>query len=452
MQAANSVRIYRKIREEKMGYLLLMTSAGTALYVGYLIWAKLLGKSMTQCMKYRALFVVMLVYIVPLGWLEGVYRRILGFFWLGEIDERAKCLINIADIETKAAAYRTKEYCFLMWATMIWFMIALMLLFVRIFRYLRKRHEFHILAIQCEDKNLEQTLECLRKGIRYKRRPKIVWTRVDNDTFTLGTVNPVIFLQKKYNEGDLYWILKHEMTHIGKMDLLVKLLLEFVCCLHWFNPFIYFLERDINYLSETSCDELVIKGCTDEECCTYMDLLNRNRAANKLEIPFSSALEGDNEIDKRIALMQNRKPISYGEKVMTMLLFGFLLFLDSLTALAYPRVHHVKSEMTNVAEDAVDGNNFWIYDYAIDGYDVPTEIILYNEQFVDSDGAIYPLDSTDEHLSCSEHDTTIGIVQIHVKDGEGCTVEAYEGTRCTKCGAIWEGDFIHKITEMPCTH
>ena len=106
MQAANSVRIYRKIREEKMGYLLLMTSAGTALYVGYLIWAKLLGKSMTQCMKYRALFVVMLVYIVPLGWLEGVYRRILGFFWLGEIDERAKCLINIADIETKAAAYR----------------------------------------------------------------------------------------------------------------------------------------------------------------------------------------------------------------------------------------------------------------------------------------------------------------------------------------------------------
>jgi len=435
-----------------MGYLLLITSAGSAMYIGYLLWARLFRKSATQCMKYRALMIVMFAYVVPWAWLGGIYRRIMGVFLLDEVDAGANGVVDVANIETKGAVYQTKEYRLLMLMTLIWFMIAVIFLLIRMVKFLRKSHSFHALAIKCEDENLEQTLECLRETLRFKHRLEIAWTRVDNATFTFGTIRPIIFLQKKYVEGDLYWILKHELAHIIGMDIWVKLLMEFVCCLHWFNPLIYLLQYEIRYLSETSCDERVLKGCSDMECQAYIDLLDRNRSGGKQKIPFSSALEGGNEIDKRIALMKQRKKIGHREKAMAIGVFAFLVFLNSLTALVYPKIHHVKETAIEVAEDAVDGGNFWIYDYAIDGYDVPTEIILYNEQFVDSDGAIYPLDSTDEHLSCSEHDITTGIVQIHVKDGEGCTVEAYEGTRCTKCGAIWEGDFIHKITEMPCTH
>lgn len=435
-----------------MGYLLLMTSAGSALYIGYVVWARLLRKSITQCMKYRALMMVMLVYVMPWGLLEGTYRRIVGFFWLGEVDERAKCLIDIADIEANAVSYRTKEYRLLMWVTLIWFMIAIILLFIRTLRYLRKRHEFHTLAIKCEDKNLEQTLKCLREEKRYRCRLEIVWTRVDNETFMLGAVKPVLFLQKQYNKGDLYWILKHEMTHIVRKDLWLKLLLEFVRCLHWFNPFIYSLEHEIEYLCETSCDEIVIKGCTDEECHIYMDLLDRNKRGNKLEIPFSSALEGDDEIDKRIALMKDRKSIGCREKTVAVIIFGFLVFMDSFTAFAYPRVHHVKSEMTNVAEDSLDGGNFWIYDYAEDGYGVLTEVILYDVQFVDEDGQIHPATYMEE-IVCDKHNSVSGIVQIHVKEEDGsCIIETYEGSRCMKCGDVWKGKFLHETEKSFCTH
>lgn len=435
-----------------MGYLLLVTSAGSALYIGYLLWVRLLGKSITQCMKYRALMTVMVVYVVPWAWLGGTYRRFMGFFLLDEVDAGAKGLIDVANIETKEAAYQTKEYKLLMLMTLIWFMIAILFLLIRTVKFIKKGYEFRALAIRCEDKNLEPTLEHLRETVRFSSRPGIAWTRVDNGTFTLGAVKPIIFLQKKYAEGDLYWILKHEMTHIVGMDIWVKLLLEFVCCLHWFNPLIYLLEREIKYLTETSCDERVIKGCTETERQAYIDLLDRSRDGGRQKTPFGSELESSSEIDRRIALMKERRQIACREKVIAICMFSFLIFLNSLTALAYPKVRHVKNAVIEAAEDSMDGGNFWIYDYAKGGYDIPTETILYDEQFVDNDGAIYPIDSTDEHLSCSEHDITTGIVQIHVKDGEGCTVEAYEGTRCTKCGAIWEGDFIHKITEMPCTH
>ena len=422
-----------------MGYLLLMMSAGSALYIGYLLWVRLFGKSITQCMKYRALIIVMLAYVVPWAWLGGTYRWAIGFFWTKEVVAGAKGLIDFADIEAKEMAYRTKEYRLLMLVMLIWFMIAVLLLLIRTIKFLKRRYEFRI-------------LERLQKTVRFRRRPRIAWTRVDNDTFTLGAVMPIIFLQKKYAEGDLYWILKHEMTHIAGMDIWVKLLLEFVCSLHWFNPLIYFLEHEIKYLSETSCDERVVRGCTETECQAYIDLLKRNRRGNRQKVPVSSALEGGNEIDRRIALLRERKLVGHREKAAVIGVFAFFVFLNSLTALAYPKIRHVKDAVIETAEDAVDGNNFWIYDCADDGYGVLMEGVLHDEQFVDGDGKIYPATYLEETV-CGEHDIVSGVLQIHVKDDDGsCIIETYEGDRCTKCGNVWKGDYLHKTTKSSCTH
>lgn len=436
-----------------MGYVMLMTFAGSALFVGYLCWKRVLGKSITQCMKYRVLMIVMLVYIIPWTWIKETYKTILLRFCPVIVDAGATGLVNIADYETKEMAIRTKEYQLLMLVMLIWFMLAVMFLFIRITKYSRKRRSLHALTIKCEDKNLEQTLRHVKEVVRYKHSVEVVWTRVDNDTFTIGAIKPIIFLQKDYKEGDLYWILKHEMTHIAKRDLWVKLLLEFVCCLHWFNPLVYLLGKEISHLCESSCDERVTKGCTEEECETYIDLLNRNRSHKKLKDPFTSAVKGG-EIDKRIALIRNRKYIPQRDKALTICAFGFLIFLDSLTALAYPKVYHVKNVIIEMAEDSVNGGNFWIYDFAEDGYGTFSDVIVYyDEQFEDKNGKIYPIDSTGSETSCSKHQVISGIAQIHEKDKDGgCTIEFYEATRCTECGAVWKEDITRKARRILCTH
>ena len=439
-----------------MGYVMLMTFAGSALFGGYLCWKKILGKSMTECMKYRALMIVMIVYAVPWEWLKGIYRQIIGLFLIREVDLRAKGLVNVADFETRGVDIRTKEYQLLMLVMLIWFMLATLFLLIRVTKFARKRRTLSALAIKCEDKNLEQTLKHVREVVRYKRSLEVVWTRANNNTFTIGTIKPIIFLQKDYDEGDLYWILKHEITHIAKRDLWVKLLLEFVCCLHWFNPVVYLLGHEIRHLSETSCDERVIHECTEEECETYIDLLNRNKIHKKLKNSYNSTAQGGGEIDKRIALIRNRIDISHGDKALAVCIFAFLIFLDSLTALAYPKVHHVKDAAIEMAKDAADGGNFWMYDYTEDGYDTSKDIILYDEQFVDPNGQIYPIDSTISEDSCPNHKVISGIVQIHEKDPEGgeggCTLETYEGTRCTECGTVWRGDLLNKTRKIPCIH
>ena len=436
-----------------MGYLFLMTLAGSILFVGFLCWERLLGKSLTQCIKYRALTLTMFAYAVPWVWIKGIYRSVVELFWPGEVAMSSKLLINLADIETKETAFRTKKYQLLILIMSIWFAVAVTRLINRIVKSLRRTHVLHTLAIKCEDKDLEETMELLRDTVHYGRKLEIVWTRVDNRTFVTGTIKPVIFLQKQYADGDLYWILKHEITHIVNMDLWVKLLLEFVCCLHWFNPFIYLLARKIKYLSETFCDETVIKGCTEEEKQKYMDLLDRNKGSKTVKNLIGSDSESSKgETDKRIALMKNMGNIGPKEKVGTVVAFGLLVFLNSLTALAYPDIHHVKNAVIEMAEDAVDGNNFWTYEYTENKFDMSLEVILYDEQFVDGEKRIYPTVSVNES-SCYEHDFTRGVIQIHTRDEDGgCRVETYEGLRCIKCGATQKGELLHRAKKTFCTH
>lgn len=437
-----------------MKYLLLMTISGSGLLIAYLCWEKLLEKSLTQGMKYKALMAVMLVYAVPWVGLKEIYRWILISLWRIEAVAVVKGIVDIADIKTEESVYQTKEYRLWMLVLIIWFTIAIVILLVRIAKYIAKRNALYALAIECGDENLEKTMICLQKTVRYTNKPEVVWTRVNNETFTLGTIKPVIFLQKGYAKKELYWILKHEMTHIVRRDLWVKLFLEFICCLHWFNPFIYLLESKMRFLCETSCDERVIKNCTEEECRTYIELLERNKGGNKSKIPFSSALgDSDDEIEKRIVLMKEQRNIRRRKKIIAIFAFGLLVFLDSLTALAYPEIYHVKDAVIEAAEDSLGGENLWVYDCTEEEYSLPVEVVLYDEQFVDEGGQIYLAYFENEHKTRFGHDEISGIIQIHVKDSDGsCIVEVYEGARCAKCGTVWKGELLYKVRKDFCVH
>ena len=57
--------------------------------------------------------------------------------------------------------------------------------------------------------------------------------------------------------------------------------------------------------------------------------------------------------------MKCRRSIKNSEKAVAMCTFGLLIFLDSLTALAYPDVHLVKNAVIEAAEDAIGGGKYF---------------------------------------------------------------------------------------------
>ncbi|SHK80085.1 M56 family metallopeptidase [Desulforamulus aeronauticus] len=77
--------------------------------------------------------------------------------------------------------------------------------------------------------------------------------------FVLGIINPKIYLPIGLSQTEKSFILRHEQTHIRRLDYIIKPFAFLVLCVHWFNPLVWIsfvlMSRDM----EMSCDEQVIK-------------------------------------------------------------------------------------------------------------------------------------------------------------------------------------------------
>lgn len=110
----------------------------------------------------------------------------------------------------------------------------------------------------------------LFSGLAGNRRVRLMYSGYIPTPMLVGLFRPVIYIPsrdyvKSGRDGELQDILLHELTHYRRRDLLYKWFTMAVTCLHWFNPFMPFLRRQINRACELSCDEAVIRRLTPEQ-------------------------------------------------------------------------------------------------------------------------------------------------------------------------------------------
>lgn len=76
----------------------------------------------------------------------------------------------------------------------------------------------------------------------------------------LGAVRPVIVLPEGVEADRLADILAHELTHAKHHDLPYKWLTAAVTALHWFNPVMILVRRQVGRACELACDAAVVKN------------------------------------------------------------------------------------------------------------------------------------------------------------------------------------------------
>lgn len=92
----------------------------------------------------------------------------------------------------------------------------------------------------------------------------------------LGLLHPVIVLPAGMGEKStkvLRDLLMHELVHARRQDLVYKWFVIVVSGLHWFNPLMYFIRRQIGRCCELSCDEAVIRKMNNDERRHYGETL-----------------------------------------------------------------------------------------------------------------------------------------------------------------------------------
>ena len=90
----------------------------------------------------------------------------------------------------------------------------------------------------------------------------------------LGLLRPAVFLPEGVEDrGRLEDILRHELTHLRRRDLLYKWCAAVVTSLHWFNPLMPVFRREMARRCELACDEAAAGSLSPEARRRYGETL-----------------------------------------------------------------------------------------------------------------------------------------------------------------------------------
>lgn len=127
-----------------------------------------------------------------------------------------------------------------------------------------------------------------------------------------GLHHPMVLLPTlNMQEIDLKLVLTHELTHLKRKDLWVKMFALAAGMLHWFNPFVYILRKDIGRWSDLSCDEVLAIEMSHEERRLYGEaILNTLDIHSRINTAFCSSLcESKKYIERRLTMLLNVKKV-----------------------------------------------------------------------------------------------------------------------------------------------
>ena len=128
----------------------------------------------------------------------------------------------------------------------------------------------------------------------------------------IGFFRPRIILPAhEWEDKELSYIFVHELIHYKQRDMFYKWLIQIVVCVHWFNPFVYLLEKEVNKSCELSCDEKVISVLDDKARREYGDTLISFLKSNNLyksSLASVTLTEGAEQLKERLgAIMKFRE-------------------------------------------------------------------------------------------------------------------------------------------------
>lgn len=160
-------------------------------------------------------------------------------------------------------------------------------------------------------KTLNLLSECAEK-LNIKARVELCRNTMISSPIMIGFLRPNIILPDvKLEDEALSFIFMHELHHYKQRDMFYKWLIQFVICIHWFNPFVYLLEKEVNKASELSCDEAVIALLDDNAKHAYGDTLIsflRFNQTSKGTLASVTLTEGAEQLKERLgAIMYFRR-------------------------------------------------------------------------------------------------------------------------------------------------
>ncbi len=176
-----------------------------------------------------------------------------------------------------------------------------------------------------------------------------------------GWLHPCIAIpDSPLSDTQLSLIFMHELTHYKRCDLIYKWLVQTIVCIHWYNPFVYLLEKEINDACELSCDEAVVRALPEEGKKAYGDTLlmcSKTAYLKKSSVPSPTLTEGGKQLKERLGAIMKYRQLTKKTKIATILFTAGICFGSAVPgAYATPArpVSRVQNDAKNPEETPAD--------------------------------------------------------------------------------------------------
>lgn len=130
--------------------------------------------------------------------------------------------------------------------------------------------------------------------------PEMIVCEAISTPAVTGLLRPRLLLpHERYDVQELRYILRHELCHLKRRDMLLKLVLLAANAMHWFNPVVYLMLRQADEDIELACDSAATDGLDRAERAAYSRTLLAAVQSSVRALPATTCFGGTVERLKR---------------------------------------------------------------------------------------------------------------------------------------------------------
>ncbi|WP_088811002.1 MULTISPECIES: M56 family metallopeptidase [unclassified Listeria] len=258
---------------------IILSMSITSIVLIPLVWLfkKVFGQFLTKRKSYYVWLVVFFFLVVPFAFF--FVQKSSDFLWAtpGEFDGLTSMVIGEDGItvgrDTKTIVIRF----ILNYLWVAWLIVAVIFLVYRIASYRNFKKYVMSGASFLDDPEKLDILSEAMEEVQITTPVEVVVNPIISSPIFFGIRRGTIVLPgTSFSDKELRHIFLHELIHCKRRDMLFVWITQVFTCLYWFNPLMYFMNKQMERDRELACDEGVLACLADDEYLAYGDTLLRS--------------------------------------------------------------------------------------------------------------------------------------------------------------------------------
>ncbi len=175
-------------------------------------------------------------------------------------------------------------------AALLWLGGVVLAIFIKLFCYVAYLNRLKQRSSVVQGERINEVLReasdrlGIRKDLRLYRSGDI------QTPLLMGMLRPAIYLpEHDWAEEQQKMILQHELCHYKSHDLVIRLFLLAVTAMHWFNPVVYLVGRELKASLEEACDAAVLEQSSPETRRLYGKTVLETAYCQQEKLPLMTA-------------------------------------------------------------------------------------------------------------------------------------------------------------------